>query len=342
VPAASSIAADEAPAPTENIQTMQTTKPVLIGPVTLLLLSKSHEPDGFDPLSLLDGLVELYREILLRLAGEGVEWVQIDEPVLATDLTLRQRAALAGAYERFAAMVPQLKLIVATYFGELRDNLVTFANLPVAGVHFDEGNAVNAKAQTARRESARIHDAAVQRRIAAIVPSDHKRACASPDRKKKQQARFNLPLLPTTTIGSFPQTNEVRAARARFRKGETDAAAYETFLESETRKCIEFQERAGLDMLVHGEFERTDMVEYFGEQLAGFAFTENGWVQSYGSRCVRPPIIYGDVSRPVPMTVRWSNYARSLTSFVHIEQIQDMVEETLIELGQAKVALAYG
>jgi len=177
-----------------------------------------------------------------------------------------------------------------------------------------EFEAANARAQASRRGSARIHDAAVRRRLAAIVPSDHERATAFPDRKKKQRARFNLPLLPTTTIGSFPQTNEVRVARARFRKGEIDVAAYEAFLESEIRKCVEFQERAGLDMLVHGEFERTDMVEYFGEQLAGFAFTENGWVQSYGSRCVKPPIIYGDVWRPAPMTVRWSSYARSLTT----------------------------
>ena len=177
-----------------------------------------------------------------------------------------------------------------------------------------EFEAANARAQASRRGSARIHDAAVRRRLAAIVPSDHERVTAFPDRKKKKQARLNLPLLPTTTIGSFPQTNEVRVARARFRKGEIDVAAYEAFLESEIRKCVEFQERAGLDMLVHGEFERTDMVEYFGEQLAGFAFTENGWVQSYGSRCVKPPIIYGDVWRPAPMTVRWSSYARSLTT----------------------------
>ena len=393
------------------------TKPVLIGPVTFLLLSKSHEPGGFDPLSLLDSLVELYLEVLLRLAREGAEWVQIDEPILATDLTFGQRAALAGAYERLAATVPQLKLMVATYFGELRDNLATFADLPVAGLHVDavrgaaeldrllatfptnkalslavvegrnvwrndfaasrkqirhalervgaqrlivapscsllhvpatlehetkldaelkswlafadeklveiaqlarldesEFEAANARAQASRRGSARIHDAAVRRRLAAIVPSDHERVTVFPDRKKKKQARLNLPLLPTTTIGSFPQTNEVRVARARFRKGEIDVAAYEAFLESEIRKCVEFQERAGLDMLVHGEFERTDMVEYFGEQLAGFAFTENGWVQSYGSRCVKPPIIYGDVWRPAPMTVRWSSYARSLTT----------------------------
>jgi 5-methyltetrahydropteroyltriglutamate--homocysteine methyltransferase len=133
------------------------------------------------------------------------------------------------------------------------------------------------------------------------------------ERRAKQQERLNIPALPTTTIGSFPQTEEIRAARARFKKGELAAREYERLLEQKTAECIHWQEEAGLDVLVHGEFERNDMVEYFGEQLAGFAFTENGWVQSYGSRCVKPPIIFGDVSRPSPMTVRWSKFAQSLT-----------------------------
>jgi 5-methyltetrahydropteroyltriglutamate--homocysteine methyltransferase len=122
-----------------------------------------------------------------------------------------------------------------------------------------------------------------------------------------------LPLFPTTTIGSFPQTAEVRKARAAHRRGELDDAAYEAFLKAETEKAVRIQEQLGLDVLVHGEFERNDMVEYFGEQLAGFAFTQNGWVQSYGSRYVKPPVIFGDVSRPEPMTVKWSAYAQSLT-----------------------------
>jgi 5-methyltetrahydropteroyltriglutamate--homocysteine methyltransferase len=124
---------------------------------------------------------------------------------------------------------------------------------------------------------------------------------------------LNLPLLPTTTIGSFPQTADIRAERARWRRGEIGEAEYETFLKQKTAECVQAQEEIGLDVLVHGEFERTDMVEYFGEKLDGFAFTSNGWVQSYGSRCVKPPIIFGDVSRPEPMTVSWSTYAQSLT-----------------------------
>jgi 5-methyltetrahydropteroyltriglutamate--homocysteine methyltransferase len=141
-----------------------------------------------------------------------------------------------------------------------------------------------------------------------------RRASAFPERQARQRSRLRLPLFPTTTIGSFPQTEGVRAARAKWKKGELDRAAYEDFLENEIAACVRFQEEIGLDVLVHGEFERNDMVEYFGEQLDGFAFTENGWVQSYGSRYVKPPIIYGDVSRPRPMTTRWSAYAQSITS----------------------------
>jgi len=133
------------------------------------------------------------------------------------------------------------------------------------------------------------------------------------DRIRAQQAHLDLPPLPTTTIGSFPQTAEVREARAAHDKGALDDAGYEAFLQDVTARAVRWQEEIGLDVLVHGEFERNDMVQYFGEQLAGFAFSRAGWVQSYGSRCVRPPIIYGDVSRPEPMTVRWWRYAQSLT-----------------------------
>ena len=133
------------------------------------------------------------------------------------------------------------------------------------------------------------------------------------DRKARQQAVFNLPVLPTTTIGSFPQTIEVRKLRTLLRKGEITSAEYENSLKEEIEKTIHFQEEIGLDVLVHGEFERNDMVQYFAEKLGGFTFTSDGWVQSYGSRCVRPPIIYADVSRPKPMTVEWSTYAQSLT-----------------------------
>jgi 5-methyltetrahydropteroyltriglutamate--homocysteine methyltransferase len=133
------------------------------------------------------------------------------------------------------------------------------------------------------------------------------------ERIRIQQSRLHLPAFPTTTIGSFPQTEEIRKNRSLFKRGKISQADYEKFLQAEIQQVVQFQENAGLDMLVHGEAERNDMVEYFGEQLNGFAFTANGWVQSYGSRCVKPPIIFGDVSRPEPMTVRWSQFAQSLT-----------------------------
>jgi 5-methyltetrahydropteroyltriglutamate--homocysteine methyltransferase len=171
----------------------------------------------------------------------------------------------------------------------------------------------NRKAIANRRSSPRIYDPIVKLRVEAVSPANLQRQSGFAARHPKQQARFQLPAFPTTTIGSFPQTEEVRSARARFKKGELSAADYELFLKQKTSECVRWQEKVGLDVPVHGEFERNDMVEYFGEQLAGFAFTENGWVQSYGSRCVKPPVIFGDVSRPKPMTVQWSKFAQSLT-----------------------------
>ena len=140
-----------------------------------------------------------------------------------------------------------------------------------------------------------------------------RRASAYAERAEVQQQRFNLPRFPTTTIGSFPQTTDIRNARAAHARGALSDAAYKTYLEHQTARAVRWQENIGLDVLVHGEFERNDMVQYFGEQLSGFTFTENGWVQSYGSRCVRPPILFGDVSRPQPMTVEWWRFAQSLT-----------------------------
>ncbi|MFT4257052.1 MAG: 5-methyltetrahydropteroyltriglutamate--homocysteine S-methyltransferase, partial [Pseudoxanthomonas sp.] len=168
--------------------------------------------------------------------------------------------------------------------------------------------------RAARRDSARVHKPEVAARIAALQPTASQRQSPYPRRREVQEAKLGLPLFPTTTIGSFPQTHEVRQARAQHKSGKLSAADYDAFLEAETARCVRFQEEIGLDVLVHGEFERNDMVEYFGEQLDGFAFTRNGWVQSYGSRCVKPPVIYGDVTRPAPMTVRWSRYAQSLTA----------------------------
>ena len=395
-------------------------KPVLIGPVTYLSLGKSQEA-GFDHFSLLDALVTRYEEILGRLAGLGATWIQIDEPILSLDLNDRQRDAFLEAYARLAKAAGSCKLIVASYFGELRDNLPLFLGLPVAALHFDAvrgaaevpallekfpadkilslgvvdgrniwkndfeaslavlttvseklgkdrlwiapscslihspvslGNeskldpeiknwlafadeklteinhlsdilrgraassvlAENQAAHASRRNSPRIHHAAVQARLAAVTAADSARKSPFSSRQTLQREKLKLPLFPTTTIGSFPQTPEVRSARARWKKGTLEGVAYDAFIKEETRRCVAFQDEIGIDMPVHGEFERNDMVEYFGEQLAGFTFTTHGWVQSYGSRCVKPPIIFGDVSRPQPMTTYWSGFAKSLTN----------------------------
>ena len=171
----------------------------------------------------------------------------------------------------------------------------------------------NKKAIESRKTSPLIHDPAVKQRVKSITGLDAMRKNSFPARKLRQKSFLKLPLFPTTTIGSFPQTTEVRSWRAKWKKGELTRTDYETFLKEETGKAVRWQEEIGLDVLVHGEFERNDMVEYFGEQLNGYVFSGNGWVQSYGSRCVKPPIIFGDVSRQKPMTVAWSTYAQSLT-----------------------------
>lgn len=176
----------------------------------------------------------------------------------------------------------------------------------------DSGVRAENQAATESR-SRRIHNPSVAVRCAAVTEADTRRANRYAERARIQAAKLRLPLLPTTTTGSFPQTEEVRAARAKFKKGECAPGQYERFLEEEIRTCVRRREELGVDVLVHGEFERNDPVEYFGEQLSGFAFTESGWVQSYGSRCVKPPLIIGDMQRPRPMTARWAKFARSLT-----------------------------
>ena len=396
------------------------TRPVLLGPVTWLKLAKSRTP-GFDPLSLLPGLLRVYADILARLAGAGADWVQIDEPCLVLDLTEAERAALRTAYAVLARTAPRVKIMLATYFGALGDNLATAVNLPVAGLHLDlvrapaqleevlaaapeglvlslgvvdgrnvwradleaildrlepaarsgrplvlapscsllhspvdlalEGDldpdlrdwlafavqkieelAVLAKAMNegrgsvadalaasrwtadARRASPKIHDPAVAARLAGVAGAAPRRASPVEQRLALQARRLGLPRLPTTTIGSFPQTEAVRHARAEHDKGALDDAAYEAFLREQTAQAVRWQEEIGLDVLVHGEFERNDMVQFFGERLRGFAFTRHAWVQSYGSRCVRPPILFGDVSRPAPMTVDVWRHAQSLTA----------------------------
>jgi len=173
--------------------------------------------------------------------------------------------------------------------------------------------AASSAAADSRMRSPKVHDAAVNTRAAAVNADMVRRRSGFVVRSKAQRRRFALPAFPTTTIGSFPQTAAVRKARAAHARGTMSDAGYETFLRDETARAVRWQESIGLDVLVHGEFERNDMVQYFAEQLSGFAFTQHGWVQSYGSRCVRPPILYGDVSRPKPMTISWWTFAQSLT-----------------------------
>jgi 5-methyltetrahydropteroyltriglutamate--homocysteine methyltransferase len=397
-------------------------KPVLIGPLTYLWLGKAKGAD-FNRLDLLERLLPVYGEILQRLAAQGVEWVQIDEPILVLDLPQDWKNAFERAYNLIQR--EPCKKLIATYFGGLEDNLGLAANLPVDGLHIDlvrapeqyptildrlpaykvlslgvvngrnvwrcdldkalevlrhayerlgerlwvapscsllhspvdlaredrldaelqswlafavqkcEEVAVLGKAlqapedaavqaaleasravQAARAASTRIHKPEVQARLAAIRPRHAQRQSAFAERIGKQRERLQLPLLPTTTIGSFPQTSSIRKARQAFRQGRLSAADYLEAMHGEIREAVQVQERLGLDVLVHGEAERNDMVEYFAEQLDGYAFTRFGWVQSYGSRCVKPAVIIGDLSRPQAMTVEWIRYAQSLTDKV--------------------------
>ena len=392
-------------------------KPVVIGPVTYLALGKAK--DDTDKLALLPALLAVYVQLLDTLAGQGVDWVQIDEPVLVTELDKNWQQAFTLAYQQLQGC--GVKLLVATYFGQLQDNLPLLASLPVAGVHVDAINgradvlpllnlladhqvlslgvvngrniwktdlnavldwleplaarlggrlwiapscsllhvpvdlnsevaldadirswlafalqkldelqvlagalrggraavhaslAANAAALAARRESPRVHNPAVQQAVAAIDTSLGQRQHGYAHRAAVQAALLKLPAYPTTTIGSFPQTAEIRHARSAFKAGRLDHAAYQAAMQAEIARSVQAQEALGLDVLVHGEAERNDMVEYFGEQLEGYAFSQFGWVQSYGSRCVKPPILFGDISRPQPMTVHWTTYAQSLT-----------------------------
>ena len=396
------------------------TRPVLVGPTTFLKLGKIRDGGG-DPIDLLPRLVPVYAELLTGLKAAGADWVQIDEPILVTDLNEAEREAIAAAYRQLAtASVP--KIMLATYFAALGDNLDLVASLPIAGLHVDLVRApeqLDAVAATVRKnlvlslgvidgrniwradldvildrvaalradrgadgieiapscslihvpldlaaepeldteivswlsfaiqkieeldtlaialvdgrakvddalkaarairrgraKSLKVNDASVQTRIESLDASMSKRESRFADRRSAQDRKLDLPQFPTTTIGSFPQTPEVRRARAAHGRGELSLSDYETLLRQETEAAIRWQEEIGLDVLVHGEFERNDMVQYFGERLSGFAFTKNAWVQSYGSRYVRPPIIFGDVARPEQMTVGWWQFAQSLT-----------------------------
>ena len=397
-------------------------KPVLIGPLTYLWLGKAKGGD-FDKLELLERLLPLYGQILQRLAAQGVEWVQIDEPILVLDLPQEWRTAFERAYNHIQR--EPLKKLLATYFGGLEENLGLAANLPVDGLHIDlvrapeqypsildrlpaykvlslgvvngrnvwrcdlekalatlqhanarlgerlwvapscsllhspvdlgredqldaelkswlafavqkcEEVAILAKAvnqpqaadvrqalaqsravQASRAASPRIHKPAVQARVAAVTAADSQRQAPFAQRIEAQRARLQLPAFPTTTIGSFPQTAAIRLARQSFKQGKLSEAEYTEAMHSEIRHAVQVQERLGLDVLVHGEAERNDMVEYFAEQLDGYVFSRFGWVQSYGSRCVKPAVIVGDLSRPKAMTVAWIRYAQGLTDKV--------------------------
>lgn len=210
------------------------------------------------------------------------------------------------------ALTPEIKQWMA-FAGQKVEELAVLKRLAEGDSSVRAKLDENRKVMEYKRTSTLIHNKKMEERCAAVSDNDAKRKSPFTERKRKQQQELQLPSYPTTTIGSFPQTKEVRSWRAKFKKGELSAEEYDQLLKSETRKAIEWQEKIGLDVLVHGEFERNDMVEYFGEQLEGFAFTQFGWVQSYGSRCVKPPVIYGDVSRSHPMTLYWTNYAQSLT-----------------------------
>lgn len=394
-----------------------TAKPVIIGPVSYLWLGKIK--DASDKLALLSKLLPVYAQLLDALAAEGVEWVQIDEPILVTGLDPAWQQAFTTAYQ---ALTPRkLKLLLTTYFGDLQDNLSLACSLPVDGIHIDAINArhelerlqtllpdtmvlslgvingrniwktdlhatlewlepihrvlqarlwiapscsllhvpvdlrsenklaahiqywlafaqqkldeldilaqalnkgrvsvqdalvANSAAINSRKTSPLVHNPVVKAAVTSINASLGQRLSNYEQRAKKQAAGLQLPAFPTTTIGSFPQTPEIRQARSRYRLGQLDEASYKTFIQNEIARCVQEQEALELDVFVHGEAERNDMVEYFGEQLEGYAFSESGWVQSYGSRCVKPPILFGDIHRPKPMTVEWIKYAQSLT-----------------------------
>ncbi|MDO4242108.1 MAG: 5-methyltetrahydropteroyltriglutamate--homocysteine S-methyltransferase, partial [Microbacteriaceae bacterium] len=398
-----------------------TVRPYLVGPVTLLALSKQALGATKQPLERLDEVLAAYGEILSALAGAGVEWLQLAEPALVADLTVADDAELAAhitaAYTKLLAQTDRPQLYVTTPYGSARKGLealaktapealqvdlsvgtlaldadyaervkatvsesttlvaglidgrniwaadlrklreifetlpagtsvstsvslqhvphtveaetalpvdvaawFSFANEKIAEVVALKAGPLDAaeayaradRAVRTRQESKRIHDTAVQERVAALPAGEVQRQPLFAERTTAQKV-LGLPQLPTTTIGSFPQTTEIRTARAKHRSGELNDAQYTEALQKEVASVIELQERLGIDVLVHGEPERNDMVQYFAELLSGFVTTENGWVQSYGSRCTRPPIVVGDISRPQPMTVEWAKYAQSLS-----------------------------
>ncbi len=248
----------------------------------------------------LDASLGLLRE-LRALAGDVV--VSTSCSLLHTPIDLAEESRLDDELRSWMAFARQKVGEVATLARGLEEGPEAIA----------EALEDNRRALTSRRESPRTQNPAVRERVGALTEEDARRDSPFAARREAQRERLELPLFPTTTIGSFPQTGEVRSARAALRAGEIDEEEYEKRMRAEVERVVRLQEDIGLDLLVHGEPERNDMVQYFGERMEGYAFTENAWVQSYGSRYVRPPIIFGDVSRPHPITVRWATYAQSLT-----------------------------
>ncbi|SJZ66288.1 methionine synthase (B12-independent) [Chitinophaga eiseniae] len=251
----------------------------------------------------------------LSLIWEASNKIGADRVWIAPSCSLLHSPCDLSLETNESTLTPAIKQWMA-FARQKTDEVVTLQQLscdapsPAAKARLDE----NIKAIDSRKTSPLIHNEKVKQRTAQITDADAQRQHPFAQRRIQQRAALQLPLFPTTTIGSFPQTKEVRTWRAGLKKQEITPEQYDTLLKTETEKAIRWQEEIGIDVLVHGEFERNDMVEYFGEQLSGFVFTDNGWVQSYGSRCVKPPIIYGDVHRETPMTVYWSAYAQSLTS----------------------------
>ena len=239
---------------------------------------------------------------LARRAGARVQWLAPSCSLLHVPIDLQLERKLPERMHGWMA-----------YARQKLEELRLLADVLAGDAAADEALAIAGRARVARSLSPLLRNPTVRTRLAAIEPAMMHRVSAYPERARLQSERLALPDFPTTTIGSFPQTSQVRQARAEHKAGRLDDAGYRDFLERETDQCLRMQEEIGLDVLVHGEFERNDMVEYFGEQLGGFAFTAHGWVQSYGSRCVKPPVLFGDVVRPRPMTVDWTRYAQSRT-----------------------------
>jgi 5-methyltetrahydropteroyltriglutamate--homocysteine methyltransferase len=231
-------------------------------------------------------------------------WIAPSCSLLHTPVTLAHEVKLDAEIKSWLAFADE-KIIELSIIAKALNNGVDSVVQELA---------ISRAAIASRNQSNRVHDTNVKARIAALSTLNENRVSTFELRAKAQKARLNLPLLPTTTIGSFPQTPDIRAARAAFKKGDISRAKYDAEMEAHIAYAIAQQEEIGLDVLVHGEAERNDMVEFFGEHLAGYAFTQNGWVQSYGSRCVKPPVIYGDVHRPKPMTVDTASFAQSLSN----------------------------